>query len=73
MGTFTVYCFIHTEQKTLKKYEKVCKDHDYCCVKMPHESKKNIKIQPRRKVINSFFYYLFRLRLFAWKNRHMSR
>ena len=55
--TFTVYCFIHTEQKTLKKYEKVCKDHDYCCVKMPHESKKNIKIQPRRKVINSFFYY----------------
>ena len=61
-----------TKEK-LKKHEKVCKDHDYCYEKMPDKDKKNIKIQPRRKVIRSSVYYLCRLRAFAWKNRHMSK
>ena len=33
-------------KETLKKHEKVCKDHDYCCVKMPSEFEKISKYKP---------------------------
>ena len=39
-----VYCLncfhSYRTKKTLKKHEKVCKDHDYCYVKMPYEDEK---------------------------------
>ena len=58
-------CFhSYRTKETLKKHEKVCKDHDYCYVKMPDKD---------RKVIKSSVYYLCRLRVFAQKNRHMSK
>ena len=71
---YCLNCFhSYRTKETLKKHKKVCKDHDYCFVKMPDKDKKNIEIQPRRKVIKSSFYSLCRLRVFAWKNKHMSK
>ena len=40
---------------TLKKHEKVCNNYDYCFVKIPNKFQKNIKIQPRGKIIESSF------------------
>ena len=38
---FCLNCFHSYRTKgRLKKHEKVCKDHDYCCVKIPDEDKK---------------------------------
>ena len=71
---YCLNCFhSYRTKKRLKKHDKVCKDHDYCYVKMPDKDKKNNKIQIRRKVIKSSIYSLCRLRVFAWKNRHMSK
>ena len=56
----------------LKKHERLCSKNDYCHVKCQKKIK-NIRIQPRRKIIESSVYYLCRLRMFAWKNRHMSK
>ena len=46
----------YRKEDRLKKHERVCNDHDYCHVEIPNEDKKNIKIQPRRKVIKSSIY-----------------
>ena len=35
--------------ETFKKHEKVCKDHDYCYVKMPDEDKKILKYNTGEK------------------------
>ena len=35
--------FIHNKKKRLKKYERTCKDHDFCYVKMPNENNKILK------------------------------
>ena len=71
------YClnclYSYRTKERLQKHEKVCKGHDYFYVKMPNEDKKNIKIQPWRKLIKSSVYYLCRPRAFAWKNRHKSK
>ena len=41
------YClnYFHSSSKEnkLKKHEKVCNDHDYCCVQMPNEENKILK------------------------------
>ena len=38
---YCLNCFhSYRTKETLKKHEKVCKDHDYCYVKMPDEDKK---------------------------------
>ena len=70
VGDFYCLNYLHSyrAKETLKKHEKVCKDHDYCNVKMTGEDKKNIKIQPRRRVIKSSIHDLCWLRMFAWKN-----
>ena len=36
-------------KESLEKHEKVCKDHDYCYVKMPDEDKKILKCNPGDK------------------------
>ena len=47
------YCFncfhSYTTKKRLKKYERICKDHDYCHVKMPDEDNKILKYNPGEK------------------------
>ena len=44
---YSLNCFhsYGTENK-LKKYEKLCKDHDHCYVKMPDDDKKILKYNP---------------------------
>ena len=67
-----VYCLncLHSyrTKETLKNYENLCNNHDYYHEEMPNASEKNIKIQPRRKIIKSFVCDLCRLRVFVPKN-----
>ena len=48
---FTVQTvFIHTQQKKrLEKHEKICKDHDFCHIKMSNKNNKNLKYNPGEK------------------------
>ena len=47
---YCLNCFhSYRTKETLKKHEKVRKDHDYCYVKMPHEDKKILKYNPGEK------------------------
>ena len=58
MGTFIVYIvFISTRQKKkeLEKHERICKDHDFCHVKMPDENNKILKYNPREKSLKVLF------------------
>ena len=43
-----------TEEK-LKKHEKICKDHDFCHVKMPNEKNKILKYNPGEKSLKAPF------------------
>ena len=43
-----MFSFIQNKEK-LRKHEKVCKDHDYCYVKMPDGDKKYQKCNPGKK------------------------
>ena len=44
METFiALIAFIHTTQKKLERYERVCNDHDYCYVEIPAEDNKILK------------------------------
>ena len=58
----------------LKKHERLCSNHDYYHVEMPKENEKNIKIQPRRKVIE-FPFIIIRKRaiLFTRKRAILSK
>ena len=38
-----------TEKKQLKRHERICKDHDFCYVKMPNEDNKISKYNPGEK------------------------
>ena len=41
---YCLNCFhLSSTKNQLKKHEKVCNDHDYCCVKMPSEDNKILK------------------------------
>ena len=41
---FCLNClYSYNKTKKLKKYEKVCNDHDYCYVEMPNEDSKILK------------------------------
>ena len=31
----------YTAKEKLKKHERICNNHDFCCIKMPDEDKKN--------------------------------
>ena len=45
---FKLLIFIHNRKK-LKKHEKICKDHDFCHVKMPNKNNKFLKYNPGEK------------------------
>ena len=49
-GFVCLNCFhSYTTEKKLKKHEKICKDHDFCHVKMPNEDNKILKYNPGEK------------------------
>ena len=47
------HCYI-TKNK-LKKHEKACNDHDYCCVELPNEYNKILKHKRSEKLIKAPF------------------
>ena len=60
---YCLNCFhSYTTHNKLKKHERVCNNHDYCCVDMPKEHEKN-KTLTRRKVIQSSIYNLCGFRM----------
>ena len=43
-------CFhSHTTKKKLKKHQGICKNHDFCNLKMPNENNKILKYNPGEK------------------------
>ena len=53
------YCLIcfhsYTTKKRLEKHERICKDHDFCHVKMPDENNKILKYNPGEKSLKHPF------------------
>ena len=45
----------YSTKNKLKKYEKVCNDHDYCYVEMPDEDNKILKYNHGEKAMKSPF------------------
>ena len=57
---YSLNCYhSYSTEDGLKKHEKVCNDHDYCHTEMSKGDKKNIKIQPWRKIIKSSIHNLY--------------
>ena len=47
---YCLNCFhSYRTKKKLNKHERICKDHDFCYVKMPDEGKKTLKYNPGEK------------------------
>ena len=47
---YCLNCFyLCITEKKLKKHERICKDHDFCHVKMPNEDNKILKYNPGEK------------------------
>ena len=47
---YCLNCFYsYTTKKTLEKHERICKNYDFCHVKMPHENNKILKYNPGEK------------------------
>ena len=53
------YCLnsfhLYTTKNKLKNHEKICKDHDFCHVKMPDENNKILKYNPGEKSLKAPF------------------
>ena len=48
----------YTPKKRLEKHERICKDHDFCHVKMPNENNEILKYNPGEKLLKvSFIIY----------------
>ena len=53
---YCLNCFhSYSTKNKLKKYEKVCNDHDYCYVEMPDEDNKILKYNHGEKSMKSPF------------------
>ena len=51
---YCLNCFqSYTTENELKKYKKVCENHDYCYVEMPEEYNKILKYNQGEKFIKS--------------------
>ena len=46
---FKLLSFVHNRKKKIKKHVKICRDHDFCHVKMPTENNKILKYNPGEK------------------------
>ena len=44
-----MFSFIHNNKKRLTKHKKICKDHDFCNIKIPDENNKILKYNPGEK------------------------
>ena len=57
---YCLNCFYSfTRENALKKYENVCKDHDYCYVEMPDKDNNILKYNPGEKCMKvSFVIYV---------------
>ena len=40
---YCLNCFPYTTEKKLKNHERICKDHDFCHIKVPDEDNKTLK------------------------------
>ena len=45
----------YTTKKKLEKHQKICKDHDFCHVKMPEKNNKILKYNPGEKSLKAPF------------------
>ena len=61
----------YTTEKKLRNHERICKDRDFCDIKMPDEDNKTLKYISGEKSFKSSFYYLCGLRMFTSKNKYM--
>ena len=53
---YCLNCFhSYSTENELKKHENVCKNHDYCYVKMPNEDNKILKYDYREKSLKVLF------------------
>ena len=52
---YCLNCFHLYTTNRLKKHEKICKDHDYCHVKMPDEDNKILEYSPGEKSLKVLF------------------
>ena len=51
---YCLNCFhSYTTIKNIKKHQKICKDHDFCHVKMPNENNKILKYNPGKKSLKA--------------------
>ena len=46
---------VHNKKKRLKKHERICRDHDFCYLKMPDENNKILKYNPGEKSLKHPF------------------
>ena len=53
---YCLSCFhSYTTKKKLEKHQKICKDHDFCHVKMPEKNNKILKYNPGEKSLKAPF------------------
>ena len=71
---YCLNCFHpYTTKNRLEKHEKICRDHDFCYVKMPDENNKILKYIPGEKSLKVSIHYLCSLRMFTSKNKYMPK
>ena len=61
----------YTTERKLRKRERVCKNNDFCDLKMPDEDNKFLKNIPGEKSLRVSICYLCRLRMFTQKNKQV--
>ena len=52
---YCLNCFPYTTEKKLKNHERICKDHDFCHIKVPDEDNKTLKYIPGEKSLKVAF------------------
>ena len=51
-GIYCLNCFkSNTTENKLKKHKRICKNHDFCDLKMPDEDDKTLKYVPGKKLL----------------------
>ena len=71
---YCLNCFhSYTTEKKLKKHQRICRNHDFCYVKMPDENNKILKYIPGEKSLKVSIHYLCSLRMFTSKNKYMPK
>ena len=55
----------------LKKHEKICKNHDFCHLKMPDVENNILECKSGKEITKTPTYYLCGFRMFIIKNEYM--